>query len=139
MEGIIVIIFVVMVWGFVYLFASWASGMRIKNKWGQTISSPDDLPNLISDARKMVDNKYKLKKELEKEFNEEMRYCVGPIQERINSLSFKLALDEATSINPKLSKEELIKLKQLIQTLVGQKEQIIDEITQKYERKIAAL
>ncbi len=154
MEGILILIFILIIGGGVYMLSSWATGMNIKNKWGQTISSPEDLPDLINSARKLVDKKYKMNSFLKNDWKLELKKTIKPIEDKLyvimifrynkrygyKQLKYESEILELIGINrsdhrsTNFSDEELVKLLQLERTLEAKKGEVINEYKRKYDR-----
>ena len=68
------------------------SGRPIKNSGivsgGQTIADPEMLDNVGRGLRKLVDKRYKVRKQIEEEMNEELTKTIGPIDRVISTCTF---------------------------------------------------
>lgn len=72
----------------IFNLISKATGKSIKMRGGftypsQTVADPDTLDNIGKDVRKFVDKKYRIKKQLEDEYSEELQRSVKPLENAI--------------------------------------------------------
>ena len=164
--------------GFVYFIIfgliSKATGKSIRTQGGlthkgQTVATPDMLDNTVSDIRKVFDKKYKIKKKIQEEINNELRERLAPIESltsgifwiqsqyrasgkyTINGLGFSNQRDSTilqlievslpTSIYEEvsLSKADMKKLEELNINLLISKKEIENQVKAKYEQKLSEL
>lgn len=166
MEGVLGFVIVAMVFFLAIALMSKLGGQSVGYRGGitykgGTLADPDTLDNIAIGARKLVDKKFKNKKEVEAECDNELERALDPIYKKIamigslcnrnyglgmyilnpvaTELLRNIGKDCNYEYNEILSSSEKEKLKELSIKLHRQKNEITTEIKAKYERKLFKL
>lgn len=128
---------------------------------GGTLADPDTLDKVAVNLRKLVDKKFKNKKDVEEECEKELQQTLYPTERMISTISWMyvqnfptssfrdmpygnellkyLGKDESIWANEKLSTDDKKKLKEISIDLHVKKNQVTKGIKDKYQKKLSEL
>ncbi|MBI3509448.1 MAG: hypothetical protein HY064_02210 [Bacteroidetes bacterium] len=141
----LLVIFLIVVFGILPALISKISGTSIKTKdsilggKGNVIATPDTLDDLGKGVRGIFDKKYKIKQEIQREYNAELRKKIAPLDNKIVSIIVEMSLIDLNKDGGeiKLRKEKILKdLEDKKTELVKQKDILEREIKMNYDKKL---